>query len=168
MIAIDDLSIRQGAFRLSGLSLRVPTGSYGVLMGRTGCGKTSLLEAVAGLRPVAGGRVLLSDRDVTRLSPGERGIGYVPQDAALFDAMTVHNQLAFALYLRGMKRAAVRDRVAELAGWLGIAGLLHRRPAGLSGGEAQRVALGRRSRFNQTIYCSTNRSARSMKKPADR
>jgi ABC-type sugar transport system ATPase subunit len=116
-------------------------------MGQTGCGKTSLLEAVAGLRPVAGGRIVLGDRDVTRLPPGERGIGYVPQDAALFRTMTVYNHLAFALNLRREPRATVQKRVAELADWLGITPLLRRRPVGLSGGEAQRVALGRALSF---------------------
>jgi ABC-type sugar transport system ATPase subunit len=147
VIRLDDVSIRQGAFRLAGVNLEVPTGRYGVLMGQTGCGKTSLLEAIAGLRPVAGGRVVLGDRDVTGMPPGERGIGYVPQDAALFRTMTVYNHLAFALNLRREPRAAVQKRVGELADWLGITPLLPRRPVGLSGGEAQRVALGRALSF---------------------
>jgi ABC-type sugar transport system ATPase subunit len=147
LIQIRDLSIRQGAFALNGVSLEIPTGRYGVLMGMTGCGKTSILEAVAGLRPVAGGCILLGNRDVTKLPPGERGIGYVPQDAALFRTMTVYNHLAFALQLRRVDRATVQGRVKELASWLGLAHLLTRRPAGLSGGEAQRVALGRALSF---------------------
>lgn len=147
MIRLTDLSIRQGVFTLSGLSLEVPAGRYGVLMGTTGCGKTSILEAVAGLRRVAGGRVFLGDRDVTDLPPGERGIGYVPQDAALFRTMTVYNHLAFALALRRVDPAAIRERVKELAAWLGLIDLLPRRPVGLSGGEAQRVALGRALSF---------------------
>jgi molybdate/tungstate transport system ATP-binding protein len=147
LIQLDKLSIELGAFRLREASLEVPTGKYGVLMGRTGCGKTSLLEAVAGLRPISGGRVLLAGRDVTRLTPGERGIGYVPQDAALFRTMSVYNHLAFALELRGMPRSGIRTRVTELADWLMITHLLKRRPFGLSGGEAQRVALGRALSF---------------------
>jgi molybdate/tungstate transport system ATP-binding protein len=147
VIRLAEVSIRQGAFRLNNISFEVPTGRYGVLMGQTGCGKTSLLEAVAGLRPVAGGAIFLDDRDATRLAPGERGLGYVPQDGALFRTMTVYNHLAFALYLRREKPAAVRKRVEELADWLGIRPLLQRRPVGLSGGEAQRVALGRALSF---------------------
>lgn len=147
MIQIENLSIEQGAFRLHEVSLVVPTGKYGVLMGKTGCGKTSLLEAMAGLRPVVSGKVTLGGCDVTELTPAERGIGYVPQDAALFRTMTVYNHLAFALNLRGIARAAVRLRVAELADWLMITHLLNRRPVGLSGGEAQRVALGRALSF---------------------
>jgi molybdate/tungstate transport system ATP-binding protein len=147
VIRLDRLAIRQGAFRLTDISLEVPAGKYGVLMGKTGCGKTTLLEALAGLRPVDGGRVLFGERDVTDLAPGERAIGYVPQDAALFRTMTVYKHLAFALALRGWKRAAIQARVAELAAWLAIGPLLNRRPAGLSGGEAQRVALGRALSF---------------------
>jgi len=147
VIRLADVAIRQGAFALAGVSLEVPTGRYGVLMGKTGSGKTSLLEAVAGLRPVAGGSIWLDQRDVTHLTPGERGIGYVPQDGALFRTMTVYNHLAFALKLRRESRAALRKRVDELADWLGIRHLLTRRPAGLSGGEAQRVALGRAISF---------------------
>jgi molybdate/tungstate transport system ATP-binding protein len=147
LIQIENLSIEQGAFRLGGVSFAVPTGKYAVLMGPTGCGKTSLLEAIAGLRPVAGGGVHLGGREVTDLTPGDRGIGYVPQDAALFRTMTVYNHLAFALNLRGAARAEVRQRVTELANWLMITHLLNRRPIGLSGGEAQRVALGRALSF---------------------
>jgi molybdate/tungstate transport system ATP-binding protein len=147
MIELRKLSIRQGAFTLDDVSMQVPTGHYAVLMGKTGCGKTSLLEAIAGLKRVAGGQVFLAGRDVTNLAPGDRGIGYVPQDAALFRTMTVYNHLAFALHLRAMKQAGVRERVQELATWLGITSLLNRRPPGLSGGEMQRVSLGRAMSF---------------------
>lgn len=143
MIAVDNLSLRQGAFALQGVSFTIPTGRYGVLMGKTGSGKTTILEAVAGLRSVAGGRILLDGRDVTDATPAARGVGYVPQDAALFRAMTVRANLAFALTIRKTPPPKVQERVSELASWLDIAALLDRHPHGLSGGEAQRVALGR-------------------------
>jgi ABC-type sugar transport system ATPase subunit len=143
VIAVEGLTVRQGAFALTGVTFTVPAGQYGVLMGRTGCGKTTLLEAICGLRRVAAGRVLLHGRDVTRLKPAERGVGYVPQDRALFATMTVYEHLAFALEIRRWPRAAVEARVRELAALLGVEHLLGRRPHGLSGGEAQRVALGR-------------------------
>jgi molybdate/tungstate transport system ATP-binding protein len=143
VIAVEGLTVRQGAFALAGVTFAVPAGEYGVLMGRTGCGKTTVLEAVCGLRPVAAGRVLVHGRDVTRLKPAERGVGYVPQDRALFPTMTVREHLAFALEVRRRPRDAGEARVRELADLLGIAPLLGRRPHGLSGGEAQRVALGR-------------------------
>ena len=143
MITVEQLSIRQGAFRLDDVSFTVPAGQYAVLMGRTGSGKTTVLEAIAGLRRIRSGRVLLGDRDVTREKPGARNIGYVPQDGALFTSMTVRDNLGFALAIRRWPRDKIEARVRELADLLGIAPLLDRRATGLSGGEAQRVALGR-------------------------
>jgi molybdate/tungstate transport system ATP-binding protein len=143
MIELRDVSIRQGQFRLDGVSLTVPAGGYAVLMGKTGCGKTTLLEAVAGLRRVAGGRVLLGGRDVTGLDPAARGIGYVPQDGALFRTMSVRDNLAFGLRVRHAAEDAVARRVETLADWLDVRPLLDRQAVGLSGGETQRIALGR-------------------------
>jgi ABC-type sugar transport system ATPase subunit len=143
MIDVRDLSICQGAFRLDGIALVVPHGRYAVLMGKTGSGKTTLLEAIAGLRRIARGRITLGDRNVTGLDPADRAVGYVPQDGALFRTMTVRQNLAFALTLQRRPADAVGARVDELAGWLEIGHLLDRRAVGLSGGETQRVALGR-------------------------
>jgi ABC-type sugar transport system ATPase subunit len=143
MIHFQDITIRLDNFCLENLSLHLPTGVYAVLMGRTGCGKTTLLEAACGLRPVESGRIHLMGRDVTDLPPGQRGLGLVPQDGALFSTMTVGEHLGFALRVRRRPRAEVAARVAELAGWLGLEHLLHRSPHGLSGGERQRVAVGR-------------------------
>jgi len=143
MIALSAVTIRQGGFCLHDVSLEVPAGQYAVLMGKTGSGKTTILEAICGLRPLAAGRIRLMDRDVTRLKPGARGVGYVPQDAGLFSRLTVREHLAFALVIRRWSQEAIRQRVDALAQLLRIEHLLERRPHGLSGGEAQRVALGR-------------------------
>jgi ABC-type sugar transport system ATPase subunit len=143
MISLVQVSIAQGAFALRNISLEVPTGLYGVLMGRTGCGKTTLLEAICGLRRLGSGTVRLLGRDVTALRPADRGIGYVPQDLALFSTLTVRDHLAFALVVRRYRSREVDARVTELAELLGIEDLLDRKSQGLSGGEAQRVALGR-------------------------
>lgn len=143
MIRLSQITIRQGSFTLEGVSLELARGQYGVLMGSTGSGKTTILEAICGLRSLAAGRVELMGRDCTRLRPAARGVGYVPQDAGLFSRLTVREHLAFALTVRRWPREAIHDRVEELAARLRIAHLLHRRPQGLSGGEAQRVALGR-------------------------
>jgi len=151
MIELVDISIQAGAFSLSGVSLAVGDGEYGVLMGRTGVGKTCLLEVLAGLRRPVSGRVRLAGRDVTELPPGARGVGYVPQDGALFPAMGVGDQLAFPLRLRKWSRPDQEQRVLELAGWLGIGHLLERQPRGLSGGERQRVALGRALAFRPAV-----------------
>src|SRR5205085_1321628 len=97
------------------------------------------------------GRIVLMDRDVTNLKPAERGIGYVPQDGALFPTMTVQEHLAFALRIRHWERRRIEETVTEIAGLLGLQHLLDRKPAGLSGGEAQRVALGRALSFHPGV-----------------
>ena len=151
MIAVEGLSVRAGAFAVEGISFAVGTGEYAVLMGRTGCGKTTLLEAVCGLKRVRGGRVRLLGRDVTDLPPADRGVGYVPQDLALFPTMTVRDHLGFALEVRRWDPVAAARRIAELTELLGLGRLLDRRPPGLSGGEAQRVALGRALAFRPAV-----------------
>ncbi len=151
MIDVRNVSVRAGEFMLTDLCMTVPENTYGVLMGRTGCGKSTLLEAVAGLKRVTAGKILLSGEDVTHRKPALRGIGYVPQDAALFSTMTVAENLAFALDIRRATRAQKQERVEELAELMGIGDLLHRRPANLSGGERQRVALGRAISFRPRI-----------------
>lgn len=143
MIEVRDLTVRTGRFSLERISFMVPAGGYAVLMGRTGCGKTTILEALAGLRRIEGGAIRLHGRDVRRLRPADRGVGYVPQDRALFGAMTVADNLGFALSVRRWPAQRIAARVDELARWLGLRHLLDRKPLGLSGGEAQRVALGR-------------------------
>lgn len=143
MIRLDSVGWRAGDFSLAGISLEIPARAYGVLMGSTGGGKTTLLELVCGLRTPLAGRIWVDGRDVTDLAPGERGIGYVPQDGALFPAMNVREQLGFALRLRRFRPPDIATRVDELADHLGVTHLLDRLPDGLSGGEKQRVALGR-------------------------
>jgi ABC-type sugar transport system ATPase subunit len=151
LIEVQHITVKAGDFELRDLSLTVPEGKYGVLMGKTGSGKTTLLEAIIGLRRVQAGRIVLAGRDVTRLRPSLRAVGYVPQDGALFSRMTVRDHLAFALEVRGAKHAAIRRRVDELADLLGIRPLLNRTPRNLSGGERQRVALGRALSFSPRI-----------------
>jgi molybdate/tungstate transport system ATP-binding protein len=153
MIALEQISIRAGAFALTDVSFTVPSGTYSVLMGPTGCGKTTLIEIICGLRKAAAGRVLVNNRDVTREPPGNRGVGYVPQDGALFPTLTVRQQLGFALRIRHRPETEIAQRVAELANQLGVAHLLDRKPPGLSGGERQRVALGRALAFRPSILC---------------
>ena len=151
MIQLADLSIRSGPFALSAINLSIPEGAYAVLMGGTGQGKTTILEAICGLRKVTSGRVVLCGVDVTREKPANRGVGYVPQDLGLFPMMTVRGHLEFALKVRRASSAVIRERVSELAEVLGIHPLLERHVRHLSGGEAQRVALGRALSFRPRI-----------------
>jgi ABC-type sugar transport system ATPase subunit len=143
MIHLDSIAWRAGAFCLENISFTVPSGRYAVLMGRTGCGKTTLLEIICGLHTPRGGRVIIDERDVTHELPAARGIGYVPQDGALFPTFTVREQIGFALRLRRRSADEIAARVAQLADELGVSHLLDRLPQHLSGGERQRVALGR-------------------------
>lgn len=147
MIRLEKICWDAGMFRLEEVSFEVPKGNYGVLMGKTGTGKTTLLEILCGLHQAQQGRVWIGDRDVTREEPGNRGLGYVPQDGALFPTMRVWEQIAFAQQWRrrGERRSktAITDRVQEMAEEMGISHLLERHPQGLSGGEKQRVALAR-------------------------
>jgi ABC-type sugar transport system ATPase subunit len=143
VIRLENVTIRAGAFSLAGACLDVSASRYGVLMGQTGSGKTTLLEAICGLRRLQSGRITLGGRDVTTLKVAQRGIGYVPQDRALFPTMSVREHLAFALTIRKWDRSAIQRRVTQLADMLAIAPLLDRGVVSLSGGEAQRVALGR-------------------------
>lgn len=151
MIELQKLSLRAGAFTLQNVDLLIPQGTYAVLMGGTGQGKTSLLEVICGLKPVAAGKVRLAGQDVTQWKPADRGIGYVPQDLALFPTISVRGHLEFALKLRRWSAAAMRERVAHLANVLGIEKLLDRSVQHLSGGEAQRVAIGRAISFEPPV-----------------
>ncbi len=153
MISLRNITVQAGGFRLHDLSLEIPAGSHTALMGRTGSGKTTLLEGLCGLRPVLSGSVWIGGREVTALPPGERGIGLVPQDGALFDHLTVRQHLVFALEVRGWSEDRQASRCQELADWLHLTPLLDRLPAGLSGGERQRVALGRALAFHPPILC---------------
>lgn len=144
MITLDHICWQtSGGFHLQDICLQIPTGSYAVLMGSTGCGKTSLLEILCGLRSPTSGRVLINDIDVTSWEPRERQIGYVPQDLALFPGQGVRDQIGFAPRLQKQTPTKTHALIANLAAELRITHLLDRQPEHLSGGEKQRVALAR-------------------------
>ncbi len=143
VIRLVEISIKQGEFSIDNISFEVSTGKYAVLMGKTGSGKTTILEVICGLRNPDSGKIYLGRSDISGTKPAERGIGYVPQDGALFPTMTVREHLAFALKLRKWPESKINARVKELSEMLGIGYILERKPNGLSGGESQRVALGR-------------------------
>ncbi len=139
----DRVSIRAGDFTLDEVDFVIPSGAYAVLMGATGSGKTTILEATCGLRAISSGSIAIEERAIQTLPPAERLIGYVPQDGALFPTMTARRQIALPLELRGTDRTSALNRVAELAELVQIEHLLDRRPEGFSGGERQRVAIAR-------------------------
>jgi len=153
MISLRQITVQAGGFQLRDLSMEIPAGSHTALMGRTGSGKTTLLEGICGLRSIRSGSIWIGDREVTHLPPGQRGIGFVPQDGALFDHLTVRQHLEFALEVRGWVPERRETRSRELAEWLSLTPLLDRLPAGMSGGERQRVALGRALAFHPPVLC---------------
>src|SRR5215217_6800511 len=120
MIRLENISWSAAGFSLSDVSFSVPASRYAVLMGRTGTGKTSLLEMLCGLREPRSGKVWLGDRDVTHAAPGARGIGYVPQDGALFPTMTVREQIEFGLRIQRTAVEEVERRVDQLAREVGV------------------------------------------------
>ena len=153
MLEVQGLAITQGDFALADVSFSVPTGAYGILMGSSGSGKTTVLECVCGLRRQSAGAITIAGRSVADLPPGARGIGYVPQDRALFPHWKVGDQIAFGLSVRKAPAALITERVHELADLLAIRHLLDRLPDALSGGEAQRVALARALAPSPPLLC---------------
>ncbi len=143
MIQVQGLSINLAGFAIQDLNLNIGAGEYLVLLGPTGVGKTVLVETIAGLHRPDAGRVLLAGDDVTALPPEDRGLGYVPQDYALFPHLSVAGNIGFGLRMRGLDPRECDTRVTAVAGRLGIGHLLGRSVQRLSGGERQRVALAR-------------------------
>jgi len=128
---------------LSGIDLEVEDREFRVVLGPSGAGKTTLLRVVAGLECVSGGEVRFDGRRVNDLAARDRDVGMMFQSPALFPQLTVEQNLGLGLELRGVDRSAVRDATRAMAGRLAIEPLLNRLPGQLSGGEQQRVALGR-------------------------
>ena len=153
MIQCKDLHIKQGDFILDGINFRIKKGDYVVMMGKTGCGKTTVLESICGLRNVDSGEIWLNGKEVSKLTPAQREIGYLPQDSALFRTMTVGQNIGFALKLRKWDKNKIDKRVNELAKSLEISKLLERKAHDLSGGERQRVALARALSFYPKVLC---------------
>lgn len=151
MIELCDIRLSQGTFQLGPISLHIPTGAYAVLMGRTGLGKSSLLEAIAGLRMIDSGEIWLRGVCVNGWTSAERRLGYVPQDAVIFPHLSVAENLAFGPRVRGERWAAIQPKIAELAKALELEHLLSRKAGPLSGGEMRRVALGRALAFQPDL-----------------
>ena len=125
------------------LDLAVADGELLVLVGPSGCGKSTLLRLIAGLETPTGGRIVIGGADMTARPPQSRDLAMVFQSYALYPHMSVRDNLAYGLKVRGTPRDVSAERVSTVARALGLEQLLDRRPAQLSGGQRQRVALGR-------------------------
>jgi len=123
--------------------MAVADGEWMVLVGPSGCGKSTTLRLVAGLEPVSAGTIRIAGCPVNDLAPRERDVALAFQEHVLYPHLTVRENLAFGLKLRGIDRREIEKRVGETADVLEIGDLLDRRPGQLSGGERQRVAVGR-------------------------
>ncbi|MCH7705166.1 MAG: ABC transporter ATP-binding protein, partial [Planctomycetes bacterium] len=125
------------------ISLSVADREFVVLVGPSGCGKTTTLRLIAGLEEPSAGTIRIGDQNVDRVPPRDRDVAMVFQNYALYPHMTVFKNMAFGLKMRKVPKDQIRRKVGEVSEMLGLSHLLQRKPADLSGGEAQRVALGR-------------------------
>jgi multiple sugar transport system ATP-binding protein len=128
---------------VNGIDLEIAEGEFLIMVGPSGCGKTTTLNMISGLETPTSGEVRIGDVVVNDLDPGQRGLGMVFQDLALFPHMSVFENIAFGLRVKKVPDGEIRERVREAAEAMRIGKLLEKKPAECSGGEAQRVALAR-------------------------
>ncbi|MEZ5230797.1 MAG: ATP-binding cassette domain-containing protein [Acidimicrobiales bacterium] len=142
-LVVADVSVRYGdVLALDGVDLEVGAGEVVAILGPSGSGKSTLLRAIAGLEPIATGRLLADGVDLAGLPTHERGLGLMFQDHALFPHETVAGNIAFGLRMAGVDRDTQRARIRELLAMVGLTGFESRSVSQLSGGEAQRVTAG--------------------------
>ncbi|MBI2788916.1 MAG: ABC transporter ATP-binding protein [Elusimicrobia bacterium] len=144
-VRVENIRKSFGAGRpvLEGVSFSVADGEFVSLLGPSGCGKTTLLRIIAGLEYAYSGRLSIGGREVSDVPPKDRDIAFVFQNYALYPHLTVEENVAMGLKLRGVPAPEIARRTADAAARLGLEPLLKRRPAALSGGQRQRVALAR-------------------------
>src|SRR5689334_18360931 len=151
-IALTSISKIYGAVRaVDGISLSVSAGEFVTILGPSGSGKSTMLGLIAGLLQPTSGSIVIDGRDVTDVPAGARNVGLVFQSYALFPNMTVFDNIAFPLEVRGLSRAQVREKVAAAVRLVRLTGLESRKPHELSGGQQQRVALARAIVFEPAI-----------------
>lgn len=144
MLKVSKLSVSYaGAPIISDLSFEVPTATTLAITGPSGVGKSTVLQAICGLVRIAEGAIFIDDRDITQLPTHKRGIGMVTQSNDLFPHLTVSQNIAFGLRLRGASPRETSDRVEEMLELVGLSDFAHRGIHSLSGGESRRIALAR-------------------------
>jgi len=128
---------------IHGVSMEIKDGEFIVILGPSGCGKSTLLRMVAGLETITAGEIAIGDRVVNNLEPKDRDIAMVFQNYALYPHMSVYDNMAYGLRIRGLSKSEIDARVQKAAAILELARFLDRKPRALSGGQRQRVAMGR-------------------------
>ena len=152
-IVLNELVKKFDAFTaVNGIDLDIRDGEFLIMVGPSGCGKTTTLNMISGLVVPTSGKITIGDVDVTHIEPGDRGLGMMFQDLALFPHMTVFENIAFGLRVRNTPDQELKERVHKAAEAMHIEPLLNKRPGQCSGGEAQRVALARTIVTNPSVY----------------
>jgi sn-glycerol 3-phosphate transport system ATP-binding protein len=128
---------------IHGVSMDIADGEFVVIVGPSGCGKSTLLRMVAGLETISAGEIVIGDRVVNQLEPKDRDIAMVFQNYALYPHMSVYDNMAYGLRIKGFSKEQISERVSKAAQILELKNFLDRKPRALSGGQRQRVAMGR-------------------------
>lgn len=152
-IQIKDLVKSFGAYNaVSGINMEISDGEFMIMVGPSGCGKTTTLNMISGLETPTSGQIIIGNTVVNDLEPGERGLGMVFQDLALFPHMTVYENIAFGMRIKKVPQAEIDQRVTAAAEAMHIKPLLPKLPRQCSGGESQRVALARTIVTNPSVF----------------
>lgn len=137
---------------IDNIDLEIKDKEFIVLVGASGCGKSTILRMIAGLEEISGGEILIGDKKVNNIPPKDRDIAFVFQSYALYPHMTVRENIAFGLKMRKVDKATIEKKVQEAAEILDLTPYLDRKPKQLSGGQRQRVALGRAIVRNPKVF----------------
>jgi len=143
MLRTENISRKFGSFSLDNINIEIADGEYYVLLGRSGAGKSLLLEMICGLTMPDRGKIFLDGKDITNLRIQKRNLGLVFQDYSLFPHLSVRENISFPLKIRKMPHDDIEEKVRSISAAMNITHLLERHPDFLSGGEKQRVALAR-------------------------
>ena len=137
---------------IDGIDLTIRDKEFLVLVGSSGCGKSTILRMIAGLEEISGGNIYIGDTKVNNIHPKDRDIAFVFQSYALYPHMTVYENIAFGLKMRKFDKKYIDEKVKEAAEILNLTEYLDRKPKQLSGGQRQRVALGRAIVRNPKVF----------------
>ncbi|MEG0662350.1 MAG: ATP-binding cassette domain-containing protein [Anaerovoracaceae bacterium] len=131
-VSLKNYTLEVGKFQLKNISLEVFEDEIVAIIGKTGSGKTLLLESIAGVYTQHKGQIIMGEKEIEEIPLGERGIGFLYQDYGIFDHMTVRKNIGYGLKMKGLPKETIRERVEAIAKTMGIFGCLERHPETLS------------------------------------